>query len=100
MVEWTWECESLCTRGCDPHGLMPPGCAIRLDEISQQIILANLRQGVLLGDRRQISIKMSDQYAFNTDQLAIRGTERISINVHSIGDTSGNAGVCVVLKMG
>ena len=39
------------------HGfpLMPPGCAIRLDEIAQEIILANLRTAI--GNRRRALIE-------------------------------------------
>ena len=43
------------------------------------------------GDRRQTTIAMSDQYAFANDQLAIRGTERFSINVHDVGQADNRA---------
>jgi HK97 family phage major capsid protein len=59
----------------------------------------SLKAGVLLGDRRTITLKQSDQRYFDTDELAIRGTERINFNVHSIG-TSTSAGANVVLQLG
>jgi len=56
--------------------------------------LANMRQTADFGDRRQTSIAFTSSGTvdsvnlFETDQLAIRGTERIDINVHDVGDST------------
>ena len=53
--------------------------------------------GVMIGDRGGVRIAQSDQFAFDTDRLAIRATTRYDINVHDVGDGS-NAGAVVALK--
>ncbi len=40
------------------------------------------------GDRRQLTIAISEHLNFAEDQIALRGTERIDINVHDVGNTS------------
>lgn len=53
------------------------------------------------GDRRETSIAVSDSAlnTFEQDEIAIRGSERFDINVHSVGDSS-TAGPLVALKTG
>ena len=60
---------------------------------TQQIPLlyGSFRLGADFGDRRETTIAISNEYAFGNDQVAIRGTERFSINVHDVG-TVGNGG--------
>jgi len=56
----------------------------------------NFKQGVLMGERRGIMVKvLSERYA-EYDQIGVIGTERIDINCHGVGDTS-NAGPIVAL---
>lgn len=62
------------------------------------VIFGDLPRASKLGDRRELTIAFSDQYKFAEDQLAIRGTQRIDINVHDVGDTI-NAGPIVGLIM-
>ena len=50
--------------------------------------------GVLIGDRGGVRIAQSDQYAFNTDRLAIRATTRYDIVVHDTGDSSNAGAIC------
>lgn len=50
----------------------------------------------ILGDRSGISVMLSEHYAFNTDQIAVRATTRYDIHVHEEGDTS-TAGAIVGL---
>lgn len=45
----------------------------------------------LFGDRRQTAIAMSEHVNFANDEWAIRGTERIDINVHDVGNASATA---------
>jgi HK97 family phage major capsid protein len=58
------------------------------------LLLGDLRQATTFGDRRKTSIAMSDSAyvgsssMFETDQIAIRGTERFDINVHDVGSTT------------
>lgn len=50
----------------------------------------NLRQAALLGQSRAVTIDQSREAYFTTDQIGIRGTERIAINIHNVG-TKKNA---------
>lgn len=52
-------------------------------------LLGNYRQGTTFGDRRTLSLALSSEYKFAEDQLAIRGTQRLDINVHDVGSTTG-----------
>jgi HK97 family phage major capsid protein len=60
-------------------------------------LFGNFQEAVILGDRMSLTFAISDQYAFNTDLLAVRGTTRYDWNVHNVGDAS-NAGAVVALK--
>lgn len=52
------------------------------------VILGDLMLASKLGDRRELTLAISDQYRFAEDQLAIKGTQRIDINVHDVGSTA------------
>jgi HK97 family phage major capsid protein len=75
-------------------------------EVNSQIciIFGDLRKGSSLGDRRQTVIKTSEhatiagENVFEQDQLAIKGTERLDINVHDVGNTT-TAGPIVGLQL-
>lgn len=54
-------------------------------------ILGDLNLGVTMGDRRLITVAQSDQYKFDTDQLAVKVTQRIDINVHDAGNADATA---------
>lgn len=41
--------------------------------------------GSMIGDRRQLTIATSDQRYFDSDQYAIRGTSRFTVNIHGDG---------------
>lgn len=56
----------------------------------------DLRMAATLGDRRGIRMESSKDRYFEYDQLAVKGTERFDINVHSVGDTS-SAGAMIML---
>jgi HK97 family phage major capsid protein len=68
------------------------------------ILFGDLRKGSSLGDRRQTIIKTSEHASiggdnvFEQDQLAIKGTERLDINVHDVGNTT-TAGPIVGLQL-
>ena len=59
-------------------------------EANNQIccLLGDLAIGGYLAERRELTIARSTDVLFKNDQLAIRGTERIAINVFGCGDTS------------
>lgn len=54
-------------------------------------LLGDLSLAAMFGDRRQLSLAYSTDYKFAEDQLAIRGTQRIDINVHSVGNADATA---------
>jgi HK97 family phage major capsid protein len=58
-----------------------------------------LSKAAAMGERRQVSIKRSDDRYFDTDQIGLMGTERVDVNVHDVGDSS-TAGPLVAMKMG
>lgn len=62
-----------------------------------KVLFGDLSMAATLGDRREIVVMESDQRYFEYDQIGIRGTQRIDINVHDLGDTS-EAGPIVALK--
>jgi len=59
-------------------------------EANSQIcaLLCDLTISAYIGERRQLTVARSTDVLFKNDQLAIRGTERIAINVYGCGDTS------------
>jgi HK97 family phage major capsid protein len=65
-------------------------------EANSQIcaLLADLQLGCFLGERRTLNIARSDHVHFSTDEIAIRGLERIAINVYGVGDTTDAGPIC------
>jgi len=65
-------------------------------EANSQIcaLLADLRLGAFLGERRSLNIARSDQFHFDTDEIAIRGLERIAISIYGEGDTVEAGPIC------
>ncbi len=59
--------------------------------------VGELSLAATLGDRRQFEVAVSEHAYFTTDELGIRGTERVAINVHDLGDGT-DAGPIVVLR--
>jgi len=53
--------------------------------------LGNYDMGVSFGTRRELALAYSSEYKYSTDQLAVRGTERLDINVHDVGNYSATA---------
>ena len=45
-----------------------------------------------LGDRRQTTISLADQVYWTTDEIGIKGTERLDIVVHDVGNADSVAG--------
>ncbi|QDV86925.1 phage major capsid protein [Planctomycetes bacterium TBK1r] len=60
-------------------------------------VLGDLRMGAKFGDRRMMSLSLSDQRYWDEDQIGIKATERFDINVHSTG-TATEAGAILVLQ--
>lgn len=60
------------------------------------ILFGNLAQAAVMGTRRELAIDISDQVAWTTDQIAIKGSQRFDINVHDTGSASA-AGPIVAL---
>lgn len=56
-------------------------------------LLGDLSMASMLGDRRQTSVAFSDSAlnAFEKDEIVIRGTERLDIVVHDVGNESSTA---------
>lgn len=57
----------------------------------------DLSKAAALGDRRSVTIARSNERYFDTDQIGLRGTARVDINCHDLGDTSA-AGPLVAAK--
>lgn len=59
----------------------------------------DLAMSALIGNRRGMTIQVSDDRYFEFDQIGVKGTQRFDINVHERGDTvNGTAGSIVMLK--
>lgn len=48
----------------------------------------NLRMAATLGDRRGIRVALSSEQYWEEDQIGVKGTERLDINVHDMGSTT------------
>ena len=59
------------------------------------VVLGVLDLSSAFGDRRRTTVKFSEHIYFNTDQIGIRGTERIDINNHDVGNASATASLRV-----
>lgn len=67
----------------------------RLAAVSQICaLLANLRQGAVLGTRGGIEFAASDQRYFDAGLMAVRGRDRVAINAHGVGDTTKAGPIC------
>lgn len=60
------------------------------------VYFGDLRMASTLGNRRGLSIKVSDDRYLEFDEIGIRGTERFDINVHEVG-TATAAGAMIQL---
>ena len=60
----------------------------------------NLRQAIDFGDRRGVTIDMSREVAFTTQQIAVLGTERYDIKVHDAGTASAAGGIVMLSTPG
>ena len=72
--------------------------AMSFTESTDAVIMffyGDLSMAATLGDRRGISIKVSDQRYIEYDQIAIQATERFCIVNHDIGGTTGVRGPVV-----
>jgi HK97 family phage major capsid protein len=61
------------------------------------LAFGDLRMASLFGDRRKMTMSLTDQRYWDEDQIAIKGTERFDINVHSRG-TADEAGAILILQ--
>lgn len=66
------------------------------DASKNKVIFGDVKLGAVLGNRRGVSVQLSDQRYFEYDQLAILGTQRFDVAVHGRG-TATAAGPLVVL---
>lgn len=66
-----------------------------LSDVSM-ILFGDMSLSSVMGDRRGVTVRSSEHVYFATDQIAIRGTERMDIVHHSLGDTT-TAGPVVAL---
>lgn len=67
------------------------------DADAPKAIFGDLRMGVAFGNRRGISVMVSEHRYFENDQIGIKGTQRFDLNVHEKG-TASEAGAIIVLK--
>ncbi len=81
-----------------PVELVPVLNSTLTDQTSINVVaFGNVAMAATLGNRRGVSVKVSEEAYFANDQLAIKGTTRTAINVHEKG-TSTAAGPVVVLQ--
>jgi HK97 family phage major capsid protein len=62
-------------------------------------VFGRLEMAVAYGDRRQVTIRRSDDRYFDTNQIGLLGNQRFDIVTHDLG-TSTTVGPIVTLKMG
>jgi HK97 family phage major capsid protein len=54
-------------------------------------ILGDLSKGVAFGDRRAMTVEVSDQVKFVEDALTYKATERFAFNAHDVGNVNATA---------
>jgi HK97 family phage major capsid protein len=64
------------------------------------VYFGNIRQGVDFGDRRGVTMDMSREVAFTTQQIAVLGTERFDIKVHDAGTASVSGSIVMLSTPG
>jgi HK97 family phage major capsid protein len=57
----------------------------------------DLQTGTYLGTRRGVSIALDSSRYFESDQLALRATQRFDINVHDRGDANTSGGIVALV---
>jgi len=57
-------------------------------------LLANLRQGAMLGTRGGIEFAQSSERYFEKGVIAVRGRDRIAVNAHGVGNTTNAGPIC------
>ncbi|GIV50318.1 MAG: hypothetical protein KatS3mg038_2270 [Candidatus Kapaibacterium sp.] len=62
------------------------------------LLFGDLSQVMVIGERRGITISVDSSRYFELDQIAIKGTRRLGVKAHHIGDAS-KAGGMILLKM-
>lgn len=62
---------------------------------SPAILLGDLSAGTVFGDRRGVTIEVSDQRYFVEDSLAFKGTERYAFNAFDLGNVNATASLRV-----
>jgi HK97 family phage major capsid protein len=67
------------------------------DASKVKALFGNLRLAATMGVRRATEVAVSTEYAFATDQIALKATTRFDINVHDVG-TNSVAGPIVALR--
>lgn len=60
----------------------------------------DLRMAARFGDRRQMTMDLTDQRYWDEDQIAIKATERFDINVHSTGTATAPGAILVLQTPG
>ena len=58
-------------------------------------VLGDLTKGVAFGDRRSMTVEVSDQVKFVEDALTYKATERFAFNAHDVGNFNSNAALRV-----
>jgi HK97 family phage major capsid protein len=58
-------------------------------------ILGDLSKGVAFGDRRSMTVEVSDQVKFVEDALTYKATERFAFNAHDVGNVNSDASLKV-----
>lgn len=58
-------------------------------------ILGDLSKGVAFGDRRAMTVEVSDQVKFVEDALTYKATERFAFNAHDVGNVNASASLKV-----
>jgi len=61
------------------------------------IIFGDLRRATILGERRAIQMARSAQRYFDSDQIAIRGTERVDLVTHQLADNTNTGSLAALV---
>jgi HK97 family phage major capsid protein len=66
--------------------VMPQTSATQAGKV--MILFGDMTLAAMIGDRRTINLRRSNQRYFDSDQIGWLGTERVDIVVHDVGDNT------------
>ena len=77
---------------------MPTTTTVAALDDKVMLLFGDMRKACAIGTRRDVTIALSTDYAFNEDQITLRGTTRFDVNIsHGLGTAAACGPMCAVV---